>query len=115
MDSVPDALRDRIIYQWNPDVTLIRTTPEENERLGRMLAQKVNRAQGPVAVFLPLQGVSALDSKGKEFWWPEADAALFDAIKSHIRDDIPVIGLDCNINDLQFAEAASKKLLELMD
>ncbi|MFD1408620.1 Tm-1-like ATP-binding domain-containing protein [Kroppenstedtia eburnea] len=115
MDSVPEELKDRIIYQWNPNVTLIRTTPEENEQLGRILAQKVNRAQGPAAIFLPLQGVSALDAEGKEFWWPEADAALFEAIKTHIRDDIPVIELDCNINDPQFAEAASQKLLEMMD
>lgn len=115
MNTIPESLRDRIIYQWNPNVSLIRTTPEENANLGRILAQKVNRSCGPVAVFLPLQGISALDAPDKEFWWPDADAALFDAIRHHIRKDIPVYELDCNINDPQFAKAASEKLLEIMD
>ena len=60
---------------------------------------------GPTAFFLPLKGVSILDSPGKEFWWPEADRALYDAIKKHVRPDIQVYELDNNINDNEFAEA----------
>ncbi|MBX3060515.1 MAG: Tm-1-like ATP-binding domain-containing protein [Anaerolineae bacterium] len=113
-DSIPAKYKDRKFYHWNPNVTLMRTTPEENAQLGRILAEKANQSAAAVAFFLPLQGVSVLDSLGGEFWWPEADRALFDAIKSHIRPGIPVYELDCNINDATFAEAVTRKLLEFM-
>jgi uncharacterized protein (UPF0261 family) len=67
-----------------------------------------------VAFFLPLQGVSMLDAPGKEFWWPEANQALFEAIKKHTRPDIPVYELDNNINDEAFAESVTNKLLEFL-
>ncbi|RAL21378.1 Tm-1-like ATP-binding domain-containing protein [Thermoflavimicrobium daqui] len=115
MDSVPDQYKDRLLYAWNPNVTLMRTTPEENVQLGRILAEKANASKGAVAVFLPLRGISELDASGEIFWDPEADLALFNSIKQHIRPDIPVYELDCNINDEQFAQAVSSKLLELLD
>jgi uncharacterized protein (UPF0261 family) len=87
-DTVPGKYKERKFYHWNPNVTLMRTTPDENATLGRILAQKANQSTAPVAFFLPLQGVSILDSPGGEFWWPEADAALFEAIKFHVSDDI---------------------------
>lgn len=113
-ETVPESFKHRLFYQWNPNVTLMRTTPEENAKLGRILAEKANKSSGPVAFFLPLRGVSMLDAPGKEFWWPEADAALFEGIKTHRRDDIPVYELDCNINDDGFADAVSDKLLEYL-
>ncbi|MCL4264371.1 MAG: Tm-1-like ATP-binding domain-containing protein [Anaerolineae bacterium] len=113
-DSVPAKYKDRKFYYWNPNVTLMRTTPEENAELGRILAEKANQSAAPVAFFLPLQGVSVLDSPGGEFWWPEADNALFTAIKTHVRPGIPVYELDCNINDAAFAEAVTNKLLEFL-
>ncbi len=113
-DSVPAKYKDRKFYYWNPNVTLMRTTPEENAQLGRILAEKANQSAAPVAFFLPLQGISVLDSPGGEFWWPEADNALFDAIKAHVRPGIPVYELDCNINDAAFAEAVTGKLLEFL-
>lgn len=111
-DTVPEKYNGRLFYQWNPNVTLMRTTPEENAALGRILAEKANRSAGPAAFFLPLQGVSMLDAPGKEFWWPEADEALFAAIKAHVRPEIPVYELDYNINDDAFADALTDKLLE---
>jgi uncharacterized protein (UPF0261 family) len=113
-DTVPANFDDRLFYQWNPNVTLMRTTPEENAEMGRILAQKVNACSGPAAFFLPLKGVSILDSPGKEFWWPEANQALFDVIKANVRQGIPVFELDNNINDVAFAEAVSAKLLEFL-
>lgn len=113
-DTVPDKFEGRKFYQWNPNVTLMRTSPEENAELGRVLAEKTNESTGPVAIFLPLKGVSQLDSPGGDFWWPKANQALFDAIKEHIRDDIPVYELDHNINDREFADAAANKLLEFL-
>jgi len=113
-ETVPAQFEGRRFYQWNPNVTLMRTTPEENAELGRILAEKASQSSGPVAFFLPLKGVSMLDAPGKEFWWPEADQALFDAIKRHRRPDIPVHELDHNINDEPFADAVAEKLLEFL-
>lgn len=113
-ETVPEKFKGRRFYQWNPNVTLMRTTPEENAELGRILAEKANGSTGPVAFFLPLKGVSMLDAPGKEFWWPEADRALYDAIKKHVRSDIPVYEMDNNINDDEFADAVANKMLEFL-
>ncbi len=113
-ETMPDKFKDRLLYKWNPNITLMRTTPEENEKLGQVLAEKANSSTGPVAVFLPLKGVSILDSPGGEFWWPEANRALFSSIKENLRDDIPVVELDCNINDEVFAKAVTDQLLAFL-
>lgn len=112
--TVPAQFENRLFYEWNPNVTLMRTTVEENAKLGEILAEKANQASAPVAFFLPLQGVSVLDSPGGEFWQPEANAALFNAVKTHVRKDIPVYELDNNINDPAFADAVVNKLLEFL-
>ncbi len=113
-ETVPEKFKGRLFYQWNPNVTLMRTTPEENAELGRILAEKANKSTGPAAFFLPLKGVSMLDAPGKEFWWPEADRALYDAIKQHVRPDIPVYEMDNNVNDDEFADAVANKMLEFL-
>lgn len=113
-DSVPAKHDSRKFYEWTPNVTLMRTTPEENAELGRILAEKANQASAPVAFFLPLQGVSMLDSPGGEFWWPEANTALFEAIKKHANPGIKVYEMDNNINDDAFADAAASKLLQFL-
>ena len=112
--TIPEKFEGRRFHYWNPNVSLMRTNPEENAELGRILAEKANGASAPTAIFLPLKGVSLLDSPGGEFWWPEADQALFDAIRRHVRDDIPVYELDYNINDEAFADAMTDKLLEFL-
>jgi uncharacterized protein (UPF0261 family) len=111
-ETVPERYRGRRLYEWNPSVTLMRTNVEENAALGRILAEKANLSTAPVTVFLPLRGVSQLDSPGGDFWWPEADLALYDAIRANLRADIPVVELDHNINDPAFADAAAARLLE---
>lgn len=113
-ETVPRQYKDRRFYQWAPNVTLMRTTPEENSRIGKILAEKANASSGPVAFFLPLKGVSMLDSPEKEFWWPEANQALFEAIKENLKPEIPVHELDCNINDDEFADAVANKMLEFL-
>ena len=113
-ETVPVKYKNRRFYRWNPNITLMRTTPEENAQIGRILAEKANAAVGPVAIFLPLRGVSMLDAPGKEFWWPEANQALFDAIKQNVKPDISVVEMDNNINDDAFADAVAGKLLELL-
>jgi uncharacterized protein (UPF0261 family) len=114
-DTVPARYDGRLFYEWNPNVTLMRTNVEENAEIGRIMAEKANASSSSVAFFLPLQGVSMLDAPGKEFWWPEANEALFKAIKATVRSDIPVFELDNNINDSDFAEAVTGKLLEFLE
>jgi uncharacterized protein (UPF0261 family) len=113
-ETVPAKYQGRLLYPWNPNVTLMRTTADENRQIGCILAEKANASTGPVAFLLPLRGVSMLDSPGGEFWDPEADAALFEAIREQARAGIEVIELDHNINDDAFADAAAQKLLDLM-
>jgi uncharacterized protein (UPF0261 family) len=112
-ETVPAQYRDRLLYVWNPTVTLMRTTPQENAALGGIFAEKANQAGGPVAFLLPLQGVSILDSPGHEFWWPDADRAMFDALKANLRPGITVEEMDANINDPAFADRAVEMLLAL--
>lgn len=112
--TVPERFHNRLLYEWNPNVTLMRTNVEENRRMGEMIAHAANQSTGPVAILLPLAGVSQLDSPGGAFWDPAADEACYSAIKANIRPGIPVIELDCNINDPIFAETAVDWLLRLL-
>ena len=113
-DTVPKKYDSRRFCQWASNVTLMRTDPEENGKIGRILAEKANMSSGPVAFFLPLRGVSMIDAPDKEFWWPEANQSLFDAIKDNLKAGIPVYELDCNINDDEFAVAIANKMLEFL-
>jgi len=113
-DTVPEKYQQRNLYEWNPNVTLLRTNVEENVRMGRVFAEKLNAAQGPVAVFIPLRGVSMLDAEGELFWDPEANRAFLEALKADLRSDIPVYEMDHNVNDPEFVDALSSKLLEFM-
>jgi uncharacterized protein (UPF0261 family) len=112
--TVPSQFKDRKFYPHNPNVTLMRTNVEENRRLGEIFAQKLNASAAPVTVLVPLKGVSMIDSPGAPFWWPEADAAFVAALKAALRPDIPVIELDRNINDPEFAQRCADCLLEQM-
>jgi uncharacterized protein (UPF0261 family) len=114
VETVPEKYRQRLLYQWNPNVTLMRTNVEENIQMGRMIAHAANESQGPVVVLIPLRGVSMLDSPGGMFWDPEADGACFRAIKENLRPGIPYLELDANINDPEFADRAAALLLEML-
>jgi uncharacterized protein (UPF0261 family) len=114
VETVPERYRDRNLYQWNPNVTLMRTTAEENVAMGKMIAHAANESTGPVAILLPLKGVSQLDSPGGAFWDPEADGSCYDAIKRNLKPGIPLIELDANINDPAFADRAVELLLEML-
>jgi len=112
--TVPARYAGRHLYNWNPNVTLLRTNAAENTRIGEMLAAAANAATGPVAVLLPLRGVSMLDSPGGQFWDPAADRACYEAIRAHLKPSVPVEEVDANINDEAFAQRAADLLLAMI-
>ena len=113
METVPQKYKDanRTFYEWNPSVTLMRTNVAENKKMGAIFAEKANAATGPVAFLIPLEGVSILDGEGERFCDREADGAMFETLKENLRPDIPVVDIDCNINDPAFAA----KAVEMME
>src|SRR5882724_9915705 len=113
-ETVPAKFKDRRFYQHNPQVTLMRTTREENTQLGHRLAEKLNLSTGPLTVLLPLRGNSLISAPGGAFHDPEADQALFSSLKGRLRADIRVLELDCSINDDVFAQTSAQELLKLV-
>ncbi len=106
-ETVPERYKGRIFYPHNPQVTLMRTTAEENERMGRWIGERLNRMEAPVRFLLPEGGVSALDAPGQPFHDPAADAALFKALEQTVRrtSSRQLVRLPYHINDPQFAAA----------
>jgi uncharacterized protein (UPF0261 family)/ABC-type branched-subunit amino acid transport system ATPase component len=104
-DTIPERYRQRKFHVHNPQVTLMRTTVEENGRMGRWIGERLNQMDGPVRFFLPEGGVSALDAPGQPFWDPDADAALFRALEQTVRQtsNRQLIRVSKNINDPEFA------------
>jgi len=109
-DTVPPRFADRNLYVHNASITLMRTTPEENAELGRRIARKLNAAQGPVTLFVPLRGVSLIATEGGAFYDPEADAALFDALRQNLDPKVDVRYLETDVNDPEFATAMADQL-----
>jgi uncharacterized protein (UPF0261 family) len=114
--TVPERFEGRTFHIHNEAVTLMRTTPEENSALGARIADVLGRSSGPVAVLVPLRGVSALDAPGRPFHDPKADAALFEALAIGLKasPQVRLVERDEHINDPAFAEAAASTLVELM-
>jgi uncharacterized protein (UPF0261 family) len=109
--TVPDRFRDRLLHVHNPSVTLMRTTAAECTQLGEIIAARLNAANGPTTLLLPLRGVSALDREGQPFHDAEADAALFEALRGSVGPAVSLIELDLHINDTAFADAIADRLL----
>ncbi len=110
LDTVPAEFKDRNLYVHNATVTLMRTTKDECAELGRMIATKLNAAKGPLAVFVPLRGVSMIDVEGKPFYDAEADAALMGELRAGLSPDVELVEVDTDINDPAFATAMAERL-----
>ena len=110
-ETVPDQFKGRKFYQHNPTVTLMRTTTEENAQLGRIMAEKLNKAKGPTTVLIPKQGVSAIDKEGQPFYDAEADAAFSENLKTNLSKNVTLIEMDNHINDDAFANKLANVLL----
>jgi uncharacterized protein (UPF0261 family) len=114
-ETVPQHYRGRKLYPHNPQITLMRTTVEENIRQGQWIAERLNQCEGEVRFLLPTGGVSALDAPGQPFWDPAADRALFDTLATELRQtgQRKLLRLPCHINDPQFAQAGVEEFLKI--
>ncbi len=114
-DTVPKEYANRNLYKHNPSVTLMRTSVEENQKIGEKIVEKLNMTQGPTALFIPLKGVSMIDAEGQPFHGVREDEALFTVLRNGINQDaVEIIEMPNHINDQVFAEAMAQKLLELL-
>ena len=113
-ETVPAKYQGRLLYRWNPNVTLMRTTVEENRQMGAIFAEKLNKAIGPVWVLIPMGGFSELDYPGQPFWSPEADQAFVQALRRSLRPDIPLEVSENAVNDPEFSSRVAERLLELI-
>jgi uncharacterized protein (UPF0261 family) len=116
-DTVPAQFAGRNQHVHNPQVTLMRTTADENTAIGQFIATKLNACDGPVRFLLPEGGVSMIDAPGQPFHDPEADAALFDAIEANVVQTAnrTVTRVPANINDEAFVQAALAALDDVLD
>jgi uncharacterized protein (UPF0261 family) len=114
-DTVPEKFRNRNLYKHNPQVTLMRTTADENQAMGKWIAERLNRCEGEVRFLVPEKGVSAIDAPGQPFHDPEADAALFDALEGGIEQTSKrrLIRLPLHINDEKFSAVLVENFREI--
>lgn len=114
VETMPEEFRGRTLYRHNPTVTLMRTTAAECSEIGRRIALQLNAARGPVVLVLPLRGVSMIDAEGQPFHDPEADEALFAALREHVGPDVRIVEVDAHINDPRFAQTLVAELLRVV-
>jgi uncharacterized protein (UPF0261 family) len=113
-DSVPERYRSRQSYFPNPVATLVRLDAGEEAELGRIVAERLNEARGPVHVVAPTRGFSLADAEGGDLWDPEADRAFLDSLHSSLRPDIPYEQLDAHVDDAEFADVVAARYLTLI-
>lgn len=115
-DTVPAQYAGRTFYKHNPQVTLMRTTAQENRQIGEWIGARLNQCMGKVSFLLPMKGVSALDAAGHPFHDPEADEALFAALRNtvHETNDRRIIPVPFHINDMEFADIAVAEFKKLL-
>ena len=114
LDSLTPEMRSRKLIVHNPNLTLVRLSPEELTEVGKIIANKLNKATGPAHLFIPLRGLSYPDREGMPHWEPEGNLAFFDAMKSNLKPEIPVTELDAHINDPEFIDPVVEVFLEMM-
>jgi uncharacterized protein (UPF0261 family) len=111
--SVPADMRDRPVYDHNPEYTLVRATHEEKATMGRIFAERVNESTGPVHIVMPLGGLSIPATPDGPFWDPEGDAMFLSSLRENLRSDIPVTTVDLHINDPELGRRVADLFLSL--
>lgn len=112
--TVPEKYKDRILYEWNPNVTLMRTNDEENSKLAAVFAEKLNAAVGPVAFLIPVKGFSELDTERGPFFAPDTIRLFSDTLRQYLKPGIPVHEVATDINSSEFTRQAVETLLEML-
>ncbi|MCX7788982.1 MAG: Tm-1-like ATP-binding domain-containing protein [Spirochaetes bacterium] len=115
LETLSPEMKKRKYIVHNPNLTLVRLSRKELEITGKLVAEKLNRAKGPVCLFLPLKGLSYPDREGLPHWDPEDNQFLFDTIKQHLNPQIPVRELDAHINDPEFIHPVVDQFLQILD
>jgi uncharacterized protein (UPF0261 family) len=116
IDTIPEKFKGRNFYKHNPTVTLMRTTVEENVKLGKKIAEKLNQAKGYTVLMLPLAGVSMIDAPGQAFYGKEEDENLFNELRKGINPKVVRLEeYNLHINDKEFAEKAAQNLIDMMN
>ncbi len=114
-ESLSEDMRRRKHFKYNPHLTLVRLLPDEMRVVGKEIAQKLNKAKGPVKVFIPLKGWSFPDREGLAHWEPEGNEALVDALKDNLDPAIPLVELDAHINDPDFIDPVVEEFMDMME
>jgi uncharacterized protein (UPF0261 family) len=114
-EELPEQYRDRKRYYHNPVATLVRLTADEETKLGRIVAERLNGATGPVRVVCPTGGFSLADVPGGDLWDPEADAAFIEALHTALREDIPFETVDAHVDDPEFADLVADRYLTTVE
>jgi uncharacterized protein (UPF0261 family) len=108
-NTVPEKYRGRRSYYHNPVATLVRLEPDEMADLGKLVANRLNGARGPLCVVAPSRGFSLSDTEGNALWYPEADAAFLDTLETNLRPGIPFERVDATVNEPVFAERVADR------
>ena len=115
MDSVPTRYKDRNLHVHNASVTIMESSAEERVAVGKRMVEKLNKAVGPTVVYLPLKGISMMDNDGMPFYSPEAREDLFNVFRKGLdQSKVELVELDYHINDPEFADAMSARLIEML-
>jgi uncharacterized protein (UPF0261 family) len=112
-DSLPERYRSRKSYFHNPVATLVRLDAGEEATLGRIVAERLNEARGPVRVVAPTRGFSLADAEGGDLWDPDADRAFLEALRDALRTDIPYEAVDAHVDDPAFADVVAERYLTM--
>jgi uncharacterized protein (UPF0261 family) len=113
-ETLSEDMKRRKHFNYNPHLTLVRLLPSELEEVGKEIAEKLNRAKGPVKVFVPLKGFSFPDRQGLPHWEPEGNQVFIHALKRHLNPGIPLIELDAHINDPGFIDPVIEEFMTMM-
>ncbi len=114
LDSLPPEWKSRRLIVHNPNLTLVRLSPDELRNVGKQVAEKLNRAKGPTHLFIPLKGFSYPDRENLPHWWPEGNQAFIDSLKANLNPSVPLTEIDAHINDPEFIDPVTEKFLEMM-
>ena len=112
-EELPERYRERKQYFHNPVATLVRLTADEEAALGRVVAERLSGARGPVHVVCPTGGFSLADVPGGDLWDPEADAAFIESLRDALPPEIPFEEVDAHVDDPEFADLVAERYLTL--